>query len=388
MKKYKRYLIWGSALLVVFTLALSQYPAYYTIIVRTFLDVRGKAVVADSLRVGTSTPVIIKADGTISSKAITSTGLSVNDSSTFSGSVRIGGLVAYVQRLAIKNGLLLNALDIFNSRGTSIAKVDSSGLITSVGLTTTGAITATSQTLAVGVITSSGASQFDSLKVVGNSRLGGLAAYDQRFSVKNDAINSNLVNFYNSRNSSVFKVDSSGLITSVGLTTTGAITATSQTIASGAITASGRSAIDSVVFVGQTYVGAIVNYISKFSIKNNATHPWIASLFNSRGTRLWGVDSSGYAFSTTTVIDSFATTGAVDSVSLSSADGFTVNTKVFVQQWNPSWSADVDTSIYAGYVYINGANNPTLVITRVKSYVGGGVTAVKSGAQYFAKLEK
>lgn len=258
MKKYKRYLVWGSALLVIFTLALSQYPAYYTIIVRTFLDVRGKAVVNDSLRVGTSTPVIIKADGTITSKAITSTGLTTQDSLAVNGEARIGGLVEYDQRFSVKNDAVnSNLVNFFNSRNSSMFKVDSTGKITAVGLTTTGSITATSQTIASGAITSSGKSAFDSATVAGNSRFGGLVDYNSRVSVKNDATNVNLQEWWNSRDQSMVKFDSTGRITSVGLTTTAAITATGQTLAIGVITSSGKSQLDSLTVVGKIYAAGL-----------------------------------------------------------------------------------------------------------------------------------
>ena len=83
--------------------------------------------------------------------------------------------------------------------------VTTTGLITGVGLTTTGSITATGQTIASAAITST------------------------------------------------------GLITGVGLTTTGAITATGQTIASGAITSTGNSSmekltVDSIVSVSYTHL--------------------------------------------------------------------------------------------------------------------------------------
>jgi hypothetical protein len=60
-------------------------------------------------------------------------------------------------RLTVRNGLFTNATEWYNSRGTLVARVDSVGRGVFVGLTTTGSITATSQTLAIGAITSSGA---------------------------------------------------------------------------------------------------------------------------------------------------------------------------------------------------------------------------------------
>jgi hypothetical protein len=89
------------------------------------------------------------------------------------------------------------------------------------------------------------------------------------------------------------KIDSVGLGTFVGLTTTGAITATSQTIASGAITSSGKSTLDSTIVNGQSWFGAVVDYLSKVSVKNNAVYPYVQSWFNSRGTAIVRFDSVG-----------------------------------------------------------------------------------------------
>lgn len=233
MKKYTSLLVVALIAIVGTFTFMAQYPAYYTLIVRTLLDVKGEANVADSLRVGTSTPIILKSDGTITSKAITMTGLFTTDS-------------------------LVNA---------------------------------------------------------GEARFGGLVGYDQRFSVKNDAVNSNLVNFFNSRNSSMFKVDSSGLITSVGLTTTGAITATSQTIASGAITSSGKSTLDSVSVVGQSYFGAVVDYLSKIGVKNGLIL-YAQSWFNSRGTAIFRLDSVGTPIESGSVADTGAFSGTLASAAV------------------------------------------------------------------------
>ncbi len=116
----------------------------------------------------------------------------------------------------------------------------------------------------VGSQTNTGLSAFDSVTVAGDTRLGGLDNYDARLAVKNDAVNANVLDLINSRGTTVAKVDSSGDAT-----------------------------VDSLTVNGQSWFGALVNYVSKVSIKNNTTHTYAQSWFNSRGTRIFGVDSSG-----------------------------------------------------------------------------------------------
>jgi hypothetical protein len=95
--------------------------------------------------------------GTIGGGASTLTGKTALDSLTVGGEVRIGALVDYHSKVSIKNDAVnVDILKLWNSRAQQIAKVDSSGVFYSVGLTSTGAITATSQTLAIGAITTSG----------------------------------------------------------------------------------------------------------------------------------------------------------------------------------------------------------------------------------------
>jgi len=159
-------------------------------------------------------------------------------------------------------------------------------------------------------------------------------------------------------------------------------------LSSSTIVQSGLATTDSIYDKGDFRQGVSAQNTGRFEIVNGVVRPYILELYNSRGTKLWGIDSLGYAFSTTTVIDSFSTTSATDTIALSSTPGFTTSTKVFVSQWNPTWSTTVDTAIYSGQVVITGAGNTRLVISRVKSYTGNGATAVKSGAQYIAKLEK
>jgi len=128
---------------------------------------------------------------------------------------------------------------------------------------------------------------------------------------------------------------------------------------------------------------------SAVTVKNNAQATSAFVVQNSRGTILFKVDSTGTVTTPifATIVDSFTTTGATDSVALTSGLGFTTSSKVFVSQWNPAWSTAVDTAIYSGQVVVTGAGNTRLVITRVKSYTGNGATAVKSAAQYIARVE-
>lgn len=127
---------------------------------------------------------------------------------------------------------------------------------------------------------------------------------------------------------------------------------------------------------------------SAVTVKNNALSTSAFVVQNSRGTILFKVDSTGVVTTPiyATIVDSFTTTGATDSVALTSGLGFTTSSKVFVSQWNPAWSATLDTAIYSGQVVITGAGNTRLVVSRVKSHVHGA-SAVKSGAQYFARVE-
>lgn len=67
------------------------------------------------------------AGNTISSGAITSTGLSTFDSAYVKGNTRIGTATQYAERLTVQNGLLVNAASVKNSRNTTIYYIDSSG---------------------------------------------------------------------------------------------------------------------------------------------------------------------------------------------------------------------------------------------------------------------
>jgi len=115
-------------------------------------------------------------------------------------------------------------------------------------------------------------------------------------------------------------------------------------------------------------------------ISNYTNGVWDFGSATLRTTGVIGYTESG--------VDSFSTTSATDSVTLTTALGFGITSKVFVSQWNPSWSPAVDTAIYSGQVVITGAGLTKVVITRVKTYTGNGVTAVKSGAQYVFEVRK
>jgi hypothetical protein len=84
---------------------------------------------------------------------------------TFTGAVGISN-TATIKNLTVGYGITAGRpLLITGKLGTTVAYIDSVGLAAVVGLTTTGAITATSQTVACGAITSSGTSLFAKLKV-------------------------------------------------------------------------------------------------------------------------------------------------------------------------------------------------------------------------------
>jgi hypothetical protein len=100
----------------------------------------------------------------------------------------------------------------------------------------------------------------------------------------------------------------------------------------------------------------------------------------------WNLAYTDYSI-TTTGVDSFSTTDALDSVTLAGT-GYGHFSQARVWQINPPWSADVDTAIYSATVFFNGAGNPRLLVTRVKSYNTAAATAVKSGSQYFYEVKK
>jgi len=170
----------------------------------------------------------------------------------------------------------------------------------------------TTGTVGGGAGTFTALNTFDSLQVKGVGRVGAIGtgtvqpAYTQKFSVTNGLL-ANVFAMFNSRGTSIAKVDSVGLATVVGLTTTGAITATSQTIASGAVTSSGKSTIDSLSVPGQTYIGAVVSYLSKLSVKNGLIL-YAQSWFNSRGDAIGRIDSAGVSVVPTVVADTSAFT--------------------------------------------------------------------------------
>src|SRR3990167_6124692 len=151
--------------------------------------------------------------------------------------------------------------------------------------------------------------------------------------------------------------------------------------------AGGVTTADSLAVTGDFRVGAVVSYLNKLGIKNDAVNLYAVSVYNSRGTLMFRVDSSGYRYSSTTVRDSFLTTSATDSVTLNTVSGLTTSSKVFVSKWNPTWSTDVDTAEYSGSVVLTGAGLTKLCVTRAKSTTTAGATAVKSGAHYFAIIE-
>jgi hypothetical protein len=158
-----RYKLLIGSLLVIFSLAFAEY--YYTVVVRTFLDVRGKAVITDSLRVQGTTKFV----GAVTMPAAQSlTGKSSLDSLVVAGESRFGGFGDYYAMVSVKNDAVNTDIQHWwNSRAQSMAKIDSVGRGYFIGATITGSITATAQTLAIGAITSSGKSQIDSMSVVG-----------------------------------------------------------------------------------------------------------------------------------------------------------------------------------------------------------------------------
>ncbi len=145
----KRYLaLIGALAFIIVSLVVAQSAYYWTVVVRTYLDVRGKAVVTDSLRVQGTTKLV----GAVTiNGAQTINGLTTVDSLANGGNTRFGGLVDYLSRLSVKNGLILNAISVFNSRASAIFKVDSSGGIVGARgvLADTGAFSTTLTTKAV-----------------------------------------------------------------------------------------------------------------------------------------------------------------------------------------------------------------------------------------------
>lgn len=176
----KRYLaLIGALAFIVVSLVVAQSPYYWTVVVRTFLDVRGKAVVTDSLRVQGTTK-LVGAVTIVGSQ--TNTGLTTVDSLANGGDTRLGGLDNYDGRLVVKNDAVnANVLDLVNSRGTTVAKVDSAGDAT-----------------------------VDSLTVNGQSWFGAIVDYLSKVSVKNGLI-LYAHSWFNSRGTAINRIDSSGV---------------------------------------------------------------------------------------------------------------------------------------------------------------------------------
>jgi hypothetical protein len=125
MKKYKRLLIWGSALLVVFSLALSQYPAYYTLIVRTLLDVKGRVTI-----VGTTTTT-----GNVGLFGATS--LNLGDSATVAYGAKIADTSAFTTTATIKAIYIsgATAADVYFLTKRRVQEVSTVAMTDSIALT-------------------------------------------------------------------------------------------------------------------------------------------------------------------------------------------------------------------------------------------------------------
>src|SRR3990167_2119983 len=248
------------------------------------------------------------------------TGLTALDSAAIAGMLRIGGVVNYNSRFTLKNTAVFpSLLQLFNSRSTSMFSVDSAGKAAA-----------------------------ETLTVAGNTRLGGLAAYGSRLSIKNDAVNGQILSLYNSRNTSVFQVDSSGKTTADTLisnfnTRLGGLAAygsrlsvendatntavqtwyNSRNTALASVDSSGKFNTDTLTVDFNTRLGGLAAYDQRLSVKNDAVNTKVLNLYNSRNTSLFSVDSSGVPNATTAMRDTFAfvTTALTHAISIPGATG-------------------------------------------------------------------
>jgi hypothetical protein len=197
-----------------------------------------------------------------------------------------------------------------------------------------------------------------------------------------------------------FTVDSAGAVTATSFTPTsytaptftGTVTATGHfiadlgngttrfTVGSVAGTGRGRTYLDSL-YVGKVFGSYFISDLS------NGTPRFTVGTVAGTGAGNFYADSAHLGITTfsniTTGIDSFLTTGAVDSITLANniTSGYTEMSNVNVYQIVPAYSTEVDTAIYSGGILWTGAHHTVLVARRCKSYTGNGATALKSGAQ-------
>lgn len=355
MKKLLQYINISILLTAMFavTVMAQTSPYFYSMSVRNNATFH-KALTGDNSSGATNILAFTNEDGTARltldsagnfsvAGTVTSIGKSALDSLTVGGESRFGGLVSYDQMLSIKNNAVNTKVQSwYNSRNTLLAYVDSSGVFNA-----------------------------DTLVIDDAARFGGLIDYTSRFSIKGGAVHANLLKIGNEDGTARLTLDSAGALT----------------LAS-SLTASGASQVDSLKVVGDTRLGGLAAYMSRLSVKNNAVNTHLFSLYNSRNTAIYQIDSVGVEYSAIAGIDSFTTTAATDSVTLSSTSGLTTSSKPFVWKINPTWSTDVDTAEYSGQVVLTGAGLWKLAVTRVKSYTGNGATAVKSGGHYAYDIRK
>ena len=151
-----------------------------------------------------------------SAGATTSRGLETMDSAAIAGVVKIGGATSNGTSTLYLKGLSarLYIARFYSSSGTEKASIDTVGKATVVGLVTTGAITATSQTIASGAVTSTGLSSFQRAD----------------FGVgQNAALSVLTVNSFDGTDK--FVVDSTGATTISGLTTLSGLLEVTSSIA-------------------------------------------------------------------------------------------------------------------------------------------------------------
>jgi len=291
-----------------------------------------------------------------SAGATTSRGLETMDSAAIAGVVKIGGATSNGTSTLYLKGLSarLYIARFYSSSGTEKASIDTVGKATVVGLVTTGAITATSQTIASGAVTSTGLSSFQR----------------SDFGIgQNSALNVLTINAFDGTD--VATIDSVGKATVVGLVTTGAITATSQTIASGAITSTGLSSFQRADFgVGQNAALSVLT-VNSF----DGTDKFVVD--STGATTISGLTTlSGLLEVTSSIarIDSFLTDGVTDTLSWT---GATVGDVFTVTPYLPAHSsvADTGSSPYAFEVVSAGI----VVVHRTKLTAG---STLKSAAIY------
>jgi len=195
-----------------------------------------------------------------------------------------------------------------------------------------------------GAVTMVGQSAVDSLTVAGESRLGGLVGYDQMVSVKNNAVNSNILTVYNSRNTLLTSVDSVGKLNT-----------------------------DSLTVDGSSWIGGLVDYLGRFAVKNGLLL-YAQSWFNSRGTAIHRIDSVGVPIVPTVVADTsaFSTTLLTKAIYIPGA----LPTDIYAVSFR-SLASGVSTDAFAdsstlGYF----AKTDSLIVQRT------GIGAVVSGSKF------